>query len=124
MVGHTSMKQMIHLDTNVFKELKRRNCVRELKKKENKSKNRKSMMSSHRDSMVSLSSSMSARTTLRGKDGNTSVVSKADDISSTGEEALEGATAEDADAEEITHILENLVLGEKGFLTAFEYVES
>lgn len=37
LIGHISIKQMVHLDTSVYKELKRRSNLRELKRNSKKS---------------------------------------------------------------------------------------
>lgn len=35
LVGHIAIREMVHLDTEIYKELKRRNNIRDLKKNKN-----------------------------------------------------------------------------------------
>ncbi|KAG7205865.1 hypothetical protein KM043_007797 [Ampulex compressa] len=108
-IGHVAIKQMVHLDTNVYKELKRRNAVRELRKS---AKSKKAVPSSRKSRKSSVNSTpSSAGQTLRNKE--TSVIAE-----DNGEEALEGA-ADDADAEFVNATLENEVVTGDGLLTKF-----
>ncbi|XP_076282236.1 CAP-D2 condensin subunit isoform X2 [Lasioglossum baleicum] len=93
-IGHIAIKQMVHLDTSIYKELKRRDALRKLKKGECPDKG-----------------PSSARQQLRIKE--TSVITE-----DNGEEAVEGAV-DDAHAELINDILENHVVTGDGLLAQF-----
>ncbi|XP_014212154.1 condensin complex subunit 1, partial [Copidosoma floridanum] len=116
LVGHVGIREMVHLDQFVYKELKRRNAVCE-KKKEMRARTsnvyrRKSMNASTTSvaSMASNASSVmgSAHRSIRGN--------KNDDEN---EEGMEGATADDADAEHINMVLEEELLANNGFFYKF-----
>ncbi|XP_076661535.1 CAP-D2 condensin subunit isoform X2 [Halictus rubicundus] len=104
-IGHIAIKEMVHLDTSVYKELKRRDALRKLKKGEHPDKgNRRSRKSTS-------ITPISARQQLRIRE--TSVI-----MEDNGEEAVEGAV-DDADAELINDILENHVVTGDGLLAQF-----
>ncbi|KAK1132275.1 hypothetical protein K0M31_016395 [Melipona bicolor] len=105
LIGHIAIKQMVHLDTSVYKELKRRDAIRKLKK--DKKSNRKSR---NLNSSQKLTTPNSARQIIRNKE--TTI------IEDNGEEAVEGAV-EDADAEFINNILENHIVTGDGLLVKF-----
>ncbi|KOX78117.1 Condensin complex subunit 1 [Melipona quadrifasciata] len=105
LIGHIAIKQMVHLDTSVYKELKRRDAIRKLKK--DKESNRKSR---NLNSSQKLTTPNSARQIIRNKE--TTI------IEDNGEEAVEGAV-EDADAEFINNILENHIVTGDGLLVKF-----
>lgn len=48
LVGHISIKQMVHLDTSVYKELKRRDTIRKLREEKNSNKSNKNLDRSRR----------------------------------------------------------------------------
>ncbi|XP_066603695.1 condensin complex subunit 1 [Prorops nasuta] len=100
-IGHVAIRQMVHLDTNVYKEIKRRNVLRELKK----GKRSKSIS---KDGGSVASTPSSAGQTLRNKEAI---------IEDNGEEAL--GAADDADAEFINSTLENEIVTGEGLLTKF-----
>ena len=104
---------MVHLDQSIYKELKRRNAVRE-KKKESKNNNTKYRKSVANISTVSIPSS--ANRSVRNKE--TSFKKIEDDQS---EDGLEGATADDIDAEHINRCLENELLADHSYLMKFVY---
>ncbi|CAL7943553.1 unnamed protein product [Xylocopa violacea] len=111
LIGHIAIKEMVHLDTSVYKELKRRDTIRKLKKEKNSNNNAKNTeVLNTSKSVYKLVTSVSARQMLRNKE--TSI------IEDNGEEAVEGA-AEDADAEFINDILENHVVTGDGLLVKF-----
>ncbi|XP_076167655.1 CAP-D2 condensin subunit [Ptiloglossa arizonensis] len=110
LIGHIAIKEMIHLDTSVYKELKRRNAVRKLRKGNNSNKKEKGSRQSRRSKETSCSRD-SARQTLRNKE--TSLI-----MDDNGEEAVEGAV-DDADAELINDILENHIVTGDGLLAKF-----
>uniref|UniRef100_A0A0C9QRP5 Condensin complex subunit 1 n=1 Tax=Fopius arisanus TaxID=64838 RepID=A0A0C9QRP5_9HYME len=107
MVGHAAMKHMVYLDIAVYKESKRRNTIIQAKK------GRKEPRSS---SISICSSARKARRSLPRKHKDSDSTVTTDDA---GEEALGGATADDADAEAIETELELNILGGDGFFTHF-----
>ncbi|KAK0094256.1 hypothetical protein PV326_011424 [Microctonus aethiopoides] len=105
-IGHISIRHMVHLDTAVYKELKRRNAIRderEGKKKVDK-KSRESTVSAH-------SSARKARRSMHRK--NTSYHEEDE------ENQLAGATADDVDAEIIDQLLETDIVTGDGLLAQF-----
>ncbi|XP_076302628.1 condensin complex subunit 1-like [Lasioglossum baleicum] len=108
LIGHIAIKEMAHLDTSVYKELKRRDTIRKLKKGKDSNKNEKDLNISRRSNTTTPNS---ARQIIRNKE--ISIISE-----DNGEEAVEGA-AEDADAEFINDILENHVVTGDGLLVKF-----
>lgn len=100
-ISHIAIQQMVHLDTSIYKELKRRDMIRSEKKNKNKKTDTRKSMST---------TPSSARQMIRSKE--TSI------IEDNGEEAVEGA-AEDADAEFIDDILENHIVTGEGLLAQF-----
>lgn len=114
LIGHAGIRQMVFLDQTVYKELKRRNAVRE-KKKELKSRvsnirRRKSMNVSTMSTVSTMSSASVQGSAQRSIRGN-----KNDDD----QEEMEGATADDADAEHINMCLEEELLAEGGYISKF-----
>ncbi|XP_076281904.1 condensin complex subunit 1-like isoform X2 [Lasioglossum baleicum] len=109
-IGHIAVKQMVHLDTSIYKELKRRDALRKLKKEERPDKGDR-MSRNSRPRKSSIMTPNSARQQLRIKD--TSLITE-----DNGEEAVEGAV-DDADAELINDILENHVVTGDGLLAQF-----
>ncbi|KAF7997890.1 hypothetical protein HCN44_009288 [Aphidius gifuensis] len=105
-IGHIAIRHMVYLDTDLYKELKRRNAIIELKKG-NKNKELDTPTS------VTHSSAIKARRSIHHQ--------KAKDtfIEDNGEEALGGATADDTDAEAIEAELENNIVNGDGFLVEF-----
>ncbi|XP_076685668.1 CAP-D2 condensin subunit isoform X2 [Andrena cerasifolii] len=106
-IGHIAIKQMVHLDTSVYKELKRRDTIRKLRK-EKDSNEKTDIRKSNRKSNVTPNS---ARQMLRNKEVSSIV-------EDNGEEAVEGAV-DDADAEFINDTLENHVVTGDGLLAKF-----
>ncbi|XP_017757299.1 PREDICTED: condensin complex subunit 1 [Eufriesea mexicana] len=109
LIGHIAIKEMAHLDTSVYKELKRRDIIRNLKKGKNSDKNEQNLNMSRKSNAVTTPNS--ARQIIRNKE--TSII-----MEDNGEEAVEGA-AEDADAEFINDILENHIVTGDGLLVQF-----
>ncbi|XP_017876679.1 condensin complex subunit 1 [Ceratina calcarata] len=103
-VGHIAIQQMVHLDTSIYKELKRRDMIRSQKKNKSLNKNEK------KNTRKSMATPSSARQIIRNREASI--------IEDNGEEAVEGA-AEDADAEFIDDILENYVVTGEGLLATF-----
>lgn len=64
-IGHIAIKQMVHLDTSVYKELKRRDTIRKLRKE--KDSNEKDSRRSNRKSNAGVTPN-SARQMLRNKE--------------------------------------------------------
>lgn len=67
LIGHVAIRQMVYLDTTVFKELKRRNALRDDKKG---TKGRKTGRSIHHALNVTESTPNSASVTRRNKEVN------------------------------------------------------
>lgn len=115
MVGHVAIRQMVYLDVSVYKELKRRNLVREMqgKSKKRTKKNTVSLLNASKQS-VNAPTPSNARTALRNKSHSASIISNEDN----GENALEGAM-DDAEAELINSTLENEIVSGNGLLAKF-----
>ncbi|XP_034178146.2 condensin complex subunit 1-like isoform X3 [Osmia lignaria lignaria] len=107
-VGHIAIREMVHLDTSVYKELKRRDVIRQLRKEKNSNKKGKEFDRSRKSTSTTTPSS--ARQMIRNKE--TTITED------NGEEAVEGAV-EDADAEFINDVLENHVVTGDGLLSKF-----
>ncbi|KAF7403509.1 hypothetical protein HZH68_006303 [Vespula germanica] len=101
-VGHIAIREMVHLDIEIYRELKRRNNIRDLKK--NKDLNKDNTKRN-----VSISSISSCNRSVRAKE-----ILQEDN----GEDALEGA-ADDTDAEFINTALESEIVTGNGLLTKF-----
>ncbi|KAL7299993.1 hypothetical protein TKK_0007307 [Trichogramma kaykai] len=112
LIGHIGIRAMVHLDVSVYKELKRRNQIRE-KKKELKARvssarRRKSMnMSTTSMSSVNVSSASIMNSATRSARKNKNEEEQDDN--------MEGATADDADFEHINMCLEEELLAQSGF---------
>ncbi|KAJ8687031.1 hypothetical protein QAD02_022825 [Eretmocerus hayati] len=116
LAGHLAIREMVHLDQSIYKELKRRNAVRE-KKKEMRSRvsnirNRKSMNASAMSAVSVVSNASLPGSAQRSIRGN---ANKDDET----EDGMEGATADDADAEHINMCLETELLAQNSFLSKF-----
>ncbi|KAK0180325.1 hypothetical protein PV327_005980 [Microctonus hyperodae] len=105
-IGHIAIRHMVHLDTAVYKELKRRNAIRDERKgKKNVNKDkRESIMSAH-------SSARKARHSMHRRN-----MSYQDEDE---ENQLAGATADDVDAEIIDQLLETNIVTGDGLLAQF-----
>ncbi|XP_029054331.1 condensin complex subunit 1-like isoform X6 [Osmia bicornis bicornis] len=108
LVGHVAIREMVHLDISVYRELKRRDVIRQLRKEKNSNKKEKEFDRSVNSTSTSTPSS--ARQMIRSKE--TTITED------NGEEAVEGAV-EDTDAEFINDVLENHVVTGDGFLSKF-----
>lgn len=110
-IGHVAIRQMIHLDMSIYKELKRRDAVRKMQGKSKKQVSRAEF----------------ATPDVRSKSANASVSSnrrnRANSVTSedNGEEALEGAI-DDSEAEFVNSTLENEIVTGDGLLAKFVYV--
>lgn len=113
-VGHVAVKQMIHLDVSIYKELKRRNAVREMRGKSKKHAS-KSVASTPNIRGKAANRSTISNTPLQRQNSMLSVTSE-----DNGEEALEGAT-DDAEAEFVNGALENEIVTGDGLLAKFVY---
>ncbi|XP_014473291.1 PREDICTED: condensin complex subunit 1 [Dinoponera quadriceps] len=111
-IGHVAIREMVYLDTFVYKELKRRNAVREMQGKGKKKTKAKGSMVTPSPFNKSNRSVLSSRS----RDVNQSVAQ--DDNISTGSEALAGAL-DDAEAEFVHNALENEILIGDGLLARF-----
>lgn len=65
LIGHIAIKEMAHLDTSVYKELKRRDTIRKLKKGKDSNKNEKDLNISRRSNTTTPNS---ARQIIRNKE--------------------------------------------------------
>ncbi|XP_011702254.1 PREDICTED: condensin complex subunit 1 isoform X2 [Wasmannia auropunctata] len=112
-IGHVAILQLVHLDVSIYKELKRRNTLREMqgKKKKRTPKGAFSTPDSRARANASTSSTRRASTSSRSKE--ISMISE-----DNGEEALEGAM-DDADAELVSGALENEIVTGNGLLAKF-----
>ncbi|XP_011634039.1 condensin complex subunit 1 [Pogonomyrmex barbatus] len=115
-IGHVAIRQLVHLDISIYKELKRRNMLREMQGKKKKrtkgvlptpdikAKSVNSLTSANAFSRVSRNSRISRDTSILTEDN--------------GEEALEGAI-DDAEAEFMNDVLEHEIITGDGLLTKF-----
>ncbi|XP_072757251.1 condensin complex subunit 1 [Anoplolepis gracilipes] len=108
-IGHVAIKQMIHLDMSVYKELKRRDAVRKMQ-----GKNQKRSKAVTSD-IKSKSRNSSILSNARRNRNNSAISVVTED---NGEEALEGAT-DDAEAEFVNNILETEIVTGNGLLAKF-----
>lgn len=65
-VGHIAIREMVHLDTSVYKELKRRDIIRQLRKEKNSNKKGKELNISRKS--ISTTTPTSARQMIRNKE--------------------------------------------------------
>lgn len=129
-VGHIAIRQMIHLDMSVYRELKRRNMLREMQGKSKKQLPRSASATPDVRKDKSLLKRASVTPDIRNKILPTPasaqrILRRRDSVLSTnednGEEALEGAV-DDAEAEFIHAALENEIVTGNGVLAKFVYV--
>lgn len=111
-IGHIAIRQMIHLDMSIYKELKRRDAVRKMQ-----GKNKKQVSRAATPDIRSKSANASVSSNRRNK--NNSVISITSE--DNGEEALEGAI-DDSEAEFVNSTLENEIVTGNGLLAKFVYV--
>ncbi|XP_029170808.1 condensin complex subunit 1 [Nylanderia fulva] len=110
-VGHIAIKQMIHLDMPIYKELKRRNAVR----KQNKSKKQVPRGNTFTTPDIRSKSANASVSSSARRNRDNSMISA---TSENGEEALEGAI-DDAEAEFVNNALENEIVTGNGLLAKF-----
>lgn len=103
---------MVHLDQAVYKELKRRNAVKE-KKKEMRA--RISNVRGRKSLNISTLSTVSNASAVMGSAQRSMRANRNDDET----EEMEGAVADDADAEHINMCLEQEILAPGGFFSKF-----
>ena len=116
-IGHVAIKQLVHLDVSIYKELKRRNMLREMQGKKKKRITKSICSTSDRiksTNMSTISNSSSIQRASRNKE--TSIFNE-----DNGEEALEGAI-DDAEAEFVNGTLEHEIVTGNGLLTKYVYV--
>ncbi|CAK1551134.1 unnamed protein product [Leptosia nina] len=119
-LGHIALQQLIYLDISVYNELRRRNQVREERKAEEKKKKKKigafatpgkrgRVDDLRRQTLMNISN---ASASSRGQ-RSASVTSKTPTANTTmtEEEGLEGAVADDADAEYVRNVCERDIVG-------------
>lgn len=112
-VGHIAIRHMVHMDVYIYKELKRRNTLREMRGK-NKHQDTAKDMSINKSRLGNAPTPLNARHNISRK-------SSANIQEDNGEEALEGAV-DDAEAEFVNSALENEVVTGNGLLAKFVYV--
>ncbi|KYN50528.1 PREDICTED: condensin complex subunit 1 [Trachymyrmex cornetzi] len=112
-IGHVAITQLVHLDVSIYKELKRRNTLREMQGKKKKRTTKSICLTSDRAKSV-LSNSSTTQRASRNKE--TSIFNE-----DNGEEALEGAV-DDAEAEFVNGALEHEIVTGDGLLTKYVYV--
>ncbi|XP_012064392.1 PREDICTED: condensin complex subunit 1 [Atta cephalotes] len=113
-IGHVAIKQLVHLDVSIYKELKRRNMLREMQGKKKKRITKSICSTSDRTkstNMSTISNSSSIQRASRNKE--TSIFNE-----DNGEEALEGAI-DDAEAEFVNGTLEHEIVTGDGLLTKY-----
>jgi len=109
-IGHVAIKQLVHLDVSIYKELKRRNMVREMQGK----KKKRIPKGINKTKSTNASTSLNMRRMSRNKEH--SILSE-----DNGEEALEGAM-DDVEAEFVNNALEHEIVSGDGLLVKFVYV--
>lgn len=112
-IGHVAIKQLGHLDVSIYKELKRRNMLREMQGKKKKRIPKGAFPTPDIKSKLANSSTLSNRRFSRKEN---SILNE-----DNGEEALEGAM-DDAEAEFVSGALENEIVTGNGLLVKFVYV--
>ncbi|XP_068633143.1 condensin complex subunit 1 [Battus philenor] len=120
-LGHVALQQLIYLDISVYSELRRRNQVREERKAEEKRKNkvgtfatpaRRGRVDDLRRQTLMNASNASASSRAQRSASVTSNKNASRNTTMTEEEAgLEGAVADDADAEYVRSVCERDVVG-------------
>ncbi|XP_072949314.1 condensin complex subunit 1 isoform X2 [Epargyreus clarus] len=120
-LGHIALQQLIYLDINVYSELRRRNQVREERRAEEKRKKKAGAFATparrgrpdalRRATLMNASSASAASRSHR----NASLASNKDSNTNTTmteeETGLEGAVADDADAEYVRAVCERDIVG-------------
>lgn len=121
-IGHVAVKQLVHLDVSVYKELKRRNMLREMQGKKKKQipknaiSNNKNKASVSSNASILSNASVSSNARRMGRYRENSILSE-----DNGEEALEGAI-DDIEAEFVYDALEHEIVTGNGLLVKFVYV--
>ncbi|KAK4878019.1 hypothetical protein RN001_010525 [Aquatica leii] len=111
LLGEVALKQLNFLDESVYKELKRRNYIREERKC--KSKNKK----------INISKIQNASSAKRAANSTNQSSMCDDSVTPAGDEStLEGAQADDTDAEFILNVLENNTVSESSGLGKLAYI--
>ncbi|XP_031782071.1 condensin complex subunit 1-like isoform X1 [Nasonia vitripennis] len=121
LIGHIGIREMVYLDQSIFKELKRRNTVRELKS-EMKARvcNMRHRRKSMNVSLMSIVSNVSASSSINLQvPGSAQRSIRRNKNEEEQEDGMEGATADDTDAEHINMVLEQELLSESGYLRKF-----
>jgi len=114
-IGHVAIKQLVHLDVSIYKELKRRNMIREM---QGKKKKRKSKGAFPTPDLKTKSANASTSSNMRRVSRNKEHSTLGED---NGEEALEGAM-DDVEAEFVNNALEHEIVTGDGLLAKFVYV--
>ncbi|KAH9629496.1 hypothetical protein HF086_015826 [Spodoptera exigua] len=119
-LGQVALQQLIYLDINVYSELRRRNQVREERKAEEKRKKKAGAFATpgkrgrvddlRRQTLMNVSNA-SASSRQQRSASVTSTKGPSVNTTMTEEEALEGAVADDADAEYVRGVCERDIVG-------------
>lgn len=120
-IGHTGIREMVHLDQSIFKELKRRNAVVE-KKKELSKNNRRSKKSMNLSAVSTVTNTPNTSTISSASIMNSAQKSIRRDKDEEQEDGMEGATADDTEAEHINMVLEEELLADGGYFSSFMLV--
>jgi len=110
-IGHVAIKQLVHLDVSIYKELKRRNTLREMQGKKKKRLPKSGFPTPNITTKSANASTLS--NTRRVSRRENSLLSE-----DNGEEALEGAM-DDAEAEFVSNALEHEIVTGDGLLVKF-----
>ncbi|KAF5285204.1 hypothetical protein FQR65_LT13319 [Abscondita terminalis] len=111
LLGELALKELNFLDESVYKELKRRNYIREERKCNTKN--------TKRSKVLQVQNASAAK-----RANNNSTASNVDDsVATNGDEStMEGAMADDTDAEFILNVLENNTVSESSGLGKLAYI--
>ncbi|XP_022814014.1 condensin complex subunit 1 [Spodoptera litura] len=128
LLGQVALQQLIYLDINVYSELRRRNQVREERKAEEKRKKKAGAFATpgkrgrvddlRRQTLMNVSNA-SASSRQQRSASVTSTKGPSVNTTMTEEEALEGAVADDADAEYVRSVCERDIVGAGSALAAY-----
>lgn len=106
-IGHVAFRQWVHLDRAVFRELKRRNGIREIEAEKKRGDKQKSKNNDKRKSQAGLNSSLISRAS------ETPRLKKDKDKEDVADAEIGEINADDAEAEYINHVCETeLVTGD------------
>ncbi|XP_045498529.1 condensin complex subunit 1 [Colias croceus] len=120
-LGHVALQQLIYLDISVYSELRRRNQVREERKAEEKKKKKMGAFATplrrgraddlRRQTLMNVSNASASSRGQRAASVTSSKQTSANTTMTEDEAGLEGAVADDADAEYVRGVCERDVAG-------------